>query len=76
MSKPDLVNMFDASLDDGTKMVLEIDRNTDDLYVNKKRIVTDVKLRIQEQVLAWILALSTVTIAICDIISIYLRCRA
>jgi len=78
MSKPNLIYMFDSvDSETGTELLLEIDKNTNELYVNKRRVVTDIdiKLRTREQVIAWIVASATVAIAICDVFSIYLRCR-
>lgn len=69
MSKPDLVPLYDATCD-GVQLLLEIDRHTNELYFNKKRVITDISLNKTEKKLASIVAISTAVIAFCSIITL------
>ncbi len=72
MSKPDLVYVFDTSSVEAS-LLFEIDRNTNELYYNKKKILTDMKLDKTERYLAWAITFSTGIIALCNIIDLFLK---
>jgi hypothetical protein len=73
MTTPDLKPFYDSESED-IKGALEIDKKTNELYFNKKKLITDIKLDITEKWLAWCIALSTAVIAICSIINIIIHC--
>lgn len=70
MSRPELIHVFDVEdAASGVTCVFEIEKNTHELYFNKKRVVTDVRLSRIERGLAWAVGISTVIIAICNTLS-------
>lgn len=70
MSKPKLIYLFDV--EDGAteaKGLFEIDILTNELYFNKQKVQTAVKLNTLERFLAVAVSISTVIMATCSLLN-------
>lgn len=66
-----LITLYDATDENGVELILPVDKNTNDLYFNNKKVLTELELKRTDKFLAYIITLSTAAIAICNIITTF-----
>ena len=73
MSKPELETIFSHGGEHDSKIKLQYDKKTNELYVNDKRVVTEVGFSKWQKVLATSVSLAIVVQAVMAIFS-YFKC--
>lgn len=75
MAKPNLIEIFGAGGEHDDKIRLQYDKNTNELYVNNRKVITEVDFSLSEKILAWIVALSVAVQSLMSIFS-YFKCSS
>ncbi len=71
MTKPDLVEIFGAGGEHDDKIRLQYDENTNELYVNNKKVITEIDFSKSEKILAWIVAISVAVQSVMSVLSYF-----
>lgn len=71
MKKPKLIEIFSSGGDKNNKVRLQYDNKTGELYVNDKKVVTEVDFSKSEKILAWLVAISVATQAVMSIFTYF-----
>ncbi len=73
MAKKDLIEFFSAGGLDDDAISLQYDKKTNELYVNNKKVMTEIEFKTSEKILAWVVGISVAVQAIMSIVS-YFKC--
>jgi hypothetical protein len=77
MAKPELETIFTYGgehIDDQNANIrLQYDKKTNELYVNDRKVVTEINFKIGEKILAWIVAGSIFVQALMSVLTYFIR---
>lgn len=71
MTKPDLDDIFSHGGENDDQIKLQYDKKTNELYVNNKKVMTEIDFSRSEKILAWIVAISVAVQSIMSILSYF-----
>ena len=73
MKKPKLIDIFGTGGENDDKVKLQYDERTCELYVNDKKVVTEVSLTIVQKILAYGVSIALIVQGVMSVLS-YIKC--